>query len=195
MASTVPDRLHLPSFSPGASKPSVRGERDLADGVGLQAQVEDGIAQKEAAYLESTPNGNIITGFDSYLKGTTGAASQRRKAGTTEPNRVFSRSSISYRPSNGVSRPQGEALQARRKERRLSDECTGRRDAGLGGLHAVVSRAAVSVGVVSRERLGGADAVVGGRDQGLEQGQEEGIGGQRRRRADGEEADKFRGLS
>lgn len=68
-----------------------------------QNQVEEGIAQKELAYLESTPSGNIITGFDNYMKGISGAAAQRRKTGPMEQNRVFSRSSISYRPNNGVS--------------------------------------------------------------------------------------------
>lgn len=58
--------------------------------------------QKEATYLDSTPSGNIITGFDNYMKGTSGAAAQRRKMGSTDQNRVFSRSSISYRPNNGV---------------------------------------------------------------------------------------------
>ena len=67
-----------------------------------QNQVEDNIVTKEGTYIESTPSGNIITGFDNYLKGTSGAAAQRRKMGPTEQNRVFSRSSISYRPSNGV---------------------------------------------------------------------------------------------
>lgn len=66
-------------------------------------QVEDGIAQKEAAYLDSTPTGNVITGFDNYMKGASGAAAQRRKTGGMEQNRVFSRSSISYRPNNPVS--------------------------------------------------------------------------------------------
>lgn len=37
------------------------------------------------------------------MKGTSGAAAQRRKVGSTEQNRVFSRSSISYRPNTGVS--------------------------------------------------------------------------------------------
>lgn len=64
-----------------------------------QNQVEEGIVQKEAAYLESTPSGNIITGFDNYMKGISGAAAQRRKTGPMEQNRVFSRSSISYRPN------------------------------------------------------------------------------------------------
>ena len=67
-----------------------------------QAQVEESIATKETMYLEGTPNGNIITGFDNYMKGVTGAAAQRRKTGPSEQNRVFSRSSISYRPNNGV---------------------------------------------------------------------------------------------
>ncbi|EXM10869.1 chromatin modification-like protein EAF6 [Fusarium odoratissimum NRRL 54006] len=65
-------------------------------------QVEDSISQKETAYLDSTPSGNIITGFDNYMKGMSGAAAQRRKAGPMEQNRVFSRSSISYRPNNLV---------------------------------------------------------------------------------------------
>ncbi|EGX92031.1 Histone H4 acetyltransferase, NuA4 complex, Eaf6 [Cordyceps militaris CM01] len=63
------------------------------------SQVEDGIAQKESAYLENTPSGNIITGFDNYMKGISGAAAQRRKTGPMDLNRVFSRSSISYRPN------------------------------------------------------------------------------------------------
>ncbi|KAG6001217.1 hypothetical protein E4U43_001386 [Claviceps pusilla] len=68
-------------------------------------QVEESIISKEAAYLESTPSGNIITGFDNYMKGTTGAAAQRRKSGPIDQNRVFSKSSISYRPANGDSTP------------------------------------------------------------------------------------------
>ncbi|CCE35343.1 hypothetical protein E4U22_006237 [Claviceps purpurea] len=65
--------------------------------------VEESILTKEASYLESTPNGNIITGFDNYMKGTTGAAAQRRKSGPVEQNRVFTKSSISYRPVTGDS--------------------------------------------------------------------------------------------
>ncbi|KAK2592040.1 hypothetical protein QQS21_010273 [Conoideocrella luteorostrata] len=68
-------------------------------------QVEESIITKEASYLESTPSGNIITGFDNYIKGTSGAAAQRRKAGPADQNRVFSKSSISYRPNNGDSTP------------------------------------------------------------------------------------------
>lgn len=65
--------------------------------------VEDSIALKETTYLESTPNGNIISGFDNYMKGQSGAAAQRRKVGTLEQNKVFSKSSLSYRPNSGVS--------------------------------------------------------------------------------------------
>ncbi|POR31334.1 Dipeptidyl-peptidase 5 [Tolypocladium paradoxum] len=67
------------------------------------AQMEESIASKEAAYLDNSPAGNIITGFDNYMKGTSGAAAQRRKTGPMEQNRVFSRSSTSYRPNNGDS--------------------------------------------------------------------------------------------
>jgi chromatin modification-related protein EAF6 len=66
---------------------------------GKQAAQEEAIYQKETDYLENTPSGNIITGFDNYTKGTTGAAAQRRKTGLTDANRVFSRSSISYNPN------------------------------------------------------------------------------------------------
>lgn len=65
--------------------------------------MEESILSKEASYLESTPSGNIITGFDNYMKGTGGAAAQRRKSNAADLNRVFSKSSISYRPNNGVS--------------------------------------------------------------------------------------------
>lgn len=61
------------------------------------------IESKETAYLDSTPAGNIMTGFDNYTKGTTqAAAAQRRKTGPLDQHRVFSRSSISYNP-NAVS--------------------------------------------------------------------------------------------
>lgn len=62
--------------------------------------LEGKIADLEGRYLESTPTGNILTGFDNYTKGLTGAAAQRRKAGNAEQNRVFSRSSVSYNSLN-----------------------------------------------------------------------------------------------
>ncbi|KAK6865852.1 hypothetical protein PG995_002380 [Apiospora arundinis] len=58
------------------------------------------IADMETKYLDSTPVGNILTGFDNYTKGLTATSAQRRKVGAIEQNRVFSRSSISYNPSN-----------------------------------------------------------------------------------------------
>ncbi|KAK4234835.1 histone acetyltransferase subunit NuA4-domain-containing protein [Achaetomium macrosporum] len=60
------------------------------------AATEEHIVLKETEYLESTPGGNIIVGFDNYTKGTSTAAAQRRKTGLTDQNRVFSRSSVSY---------------------------------------------------------------------------------------------------
>ncbi|KAK7969731.1 hypothetical protein PG988_008804 [Apiospora saccharicola] len=58
------------------------------------------IADMETKYLDSTPVGNILTGFDNYTKGVTATTAQRRKVGAIEQNRVFSRSSISYNPNN-----------------------------------------------------------------------------------------------
>ncbi|KAI1322892.1 NuA4-domain-containing protein [Xylariaceae sp. FL0255] len=65
----------------------------------LHAQ-EQTILQKETEYLESTPYGNIITGFDGYIKGNTSAAAQRKRTGMVDQNRVFSRSSISHNPAH-----------------------------------------------------------------------------------------------
>ncbi|GAP87372.1 putative histone acetyltransferase subunit 4 protein [Rosellinia necatrix] len=61
---------------------------------------EQSILQKETEYLESTPYGNIITGFDGYIKGSTNATAQRKRTGLTDQNRIFSRSSISHNPSH-----------------------------------------------------------------------------------------------
>ncbi|KAI1490684.1 histone acetyltransferase subunit NuA4-domain-containing protein [Biscogniauxia mediterranea] len=61
---------------------------------------EQSIFQKETEYLENTPLGNIITGFDGYIKGGTSAAAQRKRTGLIDQNRVFSRSSISYNALN-----------------------------------------------------------------------------------------------
>ncbi|KAK9448954.1 histone acetyltransferase subunit NuA4-domain-containing protein [Limtongia smithiae] len=67
------------------------------------AVLEDQLFKFEGAYLEDTPNGNIIKGFDAYLKsGTAGAAhgasnnSIRRKATFTDSDRLFSLSSATY---------------------------------------------------------------------------------------------------
>ncbi|KAI1277143.1 histone acetyltransferase subunit NuA4-domain-containing protein [Xylaria sp. FL0933] len=61
---------------------------------------EQSILQKETEYLESTPYGNIITGFDGYIKGSSNANAQRKRNGLIDQNRIFSRSSISHNPSH-----------------------------------------------------------------------------------------------
>ncbi len=70
-----------------------------------QATTEESIVTKESDYLEATPSGNIVLGFDNYVKGANTAAAQRRKTGLADQNRVFSRSSVSYNPAAAVRSP------------------------------------------------------------------------------------------
>lgn len=62
------------------------------------------IYKNETEYLEDTPAGNIIVGFEGYTKGSSGAAAGggRRKGNVVEGNRVFSRCSVTFGPP-GVS--------------------------------------------------------------------------------------------
>ena len=81
-----------------------------------QASLEESIFHYEQSYLEETGAGNIIKGFDNYIKGSTAAGAGangaggvsiggaggaaggagRRKAQVTDQDRVFSRSSASF---------------------------------------------------------------------------------------------------
>jgi chromatin modification-related protein EAF6 len=61
------------------------------------ATLEDGIYKEETEYLEGTPHGNIIKGFENYTKGTgSSAPGQRRRVPVNPEERLFSKSSITY---------------------------------------------------------------------------------------------------
>lgn len=62
-----------------------------------QERIEDDIYKRETEYLEDTPYGNILTGFDNYIKGSSSSApGGRRKPVTDDSNRVFSNSSTRW---------------------------------------------------------------------------------------------------
>lgn len=82
--------------------------RDLHESIAKRRQLEralnnleDNIYKAETQYLEDTPAGNIIKGFDNYVKGTNASSNPagRRKAAVTDMDRVFSRPILT---SNGV---------------------------------------------------------------------------------------------
>jgi chromatin modification-related protein EAF6 len=59
--------------------------------------LEDRIYAKETDYLEGTPSGNIVKGFENYTKGTgSSAPGQRRRVPVNNEDRLFSRSSHTY---------------------------------------------------------------------------------------------------
>ncbi|EXJ90629.1 hypothetical protein A1O1_03732 [Capronia coronata CBS 617.96] len=127
--SAIADRPGLPYYE--------KLRRDLRDTIQKKrlldrnlAAIEDQIYRQETAYLEETSiAGNIVKGFDNYIKASAvsasassaggtvsgsavggGAGAGRRKAVVNDSDRIFSRSSVSYlrdsdSPSSATSTP------------------------------------------------------------------------------------------
>ncbi|BEI83888.1 hypothetical protein CcaverHIS002_0404920 [Cutaneotrichosporon cavernicola] len=66
------------------------------------ASIEATIWAQETSYLEdtATSGGNIIKGFENYLKAPTVTSHHRRKNDPTEDDKLFSGSSTSFNPMN-----------------------------------------------------------------------------------------------
>ncbi|KAK3077633.1 hypothetical protein LTS18_009713, partial [Coniosporium uncinatum] len=79
---------------------TIKQKRELEE---RMSTIDDSIYKLEGDYLESTPAGNIIKGFDNYIKATStstssgagAGSSTRRKTGISDADRLFSRSSAS----------------------------------------------------------------------------------------------------
>lgn len=67
---------------------------------------EENIAKCEITYLEDTQNGNIVKGFDNYIKGT----AARRRNNISDADRIFSHSSLTSAATKVCSSPYREVV-------------------------------------------------------------------------------------
>ncbi|PBP24564.1 hypothetical protein BUE80_DR004409 [Diplocarpon rosae] len=86
---------------------------------------EEAIYRKESEYLEDTPHGNIITGFEAYTKGGGVMPGQRRRAPPRAEDRIFSGSSVSF--GNGV----GGVVERQREWEREEWRLTGKQETSI----------------------------------------------------------------
>jgi len=97
---------------PGGDQPGQafydRARKELATSLRFRAALEakiaandDRIYDKETAYLDDTPAGNIMMGFENYTKGSAAGGAMRRR-GPVDQYRVFSNSSVTFK-QNSVS--------------------------------------------------------------------------------------------
>ena len=84
--------------------------------------LEENVYKHEGAYLEDTQHGNIIRGFDNYLKGSV----NRRKTTANDTDRLFSLSSATYlrtlQRDASMGPDSDDARASGRKKKRRKDE-------------------------------------------------------------------------
>ncbi|RPA96147.1 NuA4-domain-containing protein [Choiromyces venosus 120613-1] len=85
----LPDKTGIPYYEKLRKdlRDMIQRKRSLDKTLALY---EENIAKCEIAYLEDTQNGNIVKGFDNYIKGT----AARRRNNINETDRLFSHSSL-----------------------------------------------------------------------------------------------------
>lgn len=83
-----------------------RARKELATSLRFRAALEakiaandDRIYDKETAYLDDTPAGNIMMGYENYTKGTAAGGAMRRR-GPVDQYRVFSNSSVTFKQNS-----------------------------------------------------------------------------------------------
>lgn len=62
------------------------------DLIWIQNTLEEQLYKLEGAYLEDTPSGNVVRGFENYVKGS----QTKKRIGLSEQDRVFSMSSAVF---------------------------------------------------------------------------------------------------
>ncbi|TQS34637.1 hypothetical protein Golomagni_04971 [Golovinomyces magnicellulatus] len=140
----------------------IQKRREIERALAAQEEI---IIKKEQEYLEETPLGNIITGFDNYTRG--GLVSGRRRGREEEEReqrlRVFSRSSISW--NTNAEQPEIDQNTQNSKSANTAPSASSQKTEGINNVTSVAT-GSISKGMVSKKNKKGVDdSESDGRDQ------------------------------